>query len=333
MQKLYIIYLVVLVSVLGILLPACGSKANNKPVIASEELKLQLPNTVAPSGVVFTSELNTGDISFPAKLKAYRVVVPEVSEASVRELGQRLGLQGASVTTNITGMKFIGIMDKVGSGTRNLTVFTESGAIQYQDKTQPDQLYPDTPPILPDEAKAKRIAYDFLKQSGILPEGYESLDAVAGKIEVTAGGTSAIINGNTGEKESQISHLLVTFPYTIDGYPAAGSGVKHSIRLGDRGKILEIFWVNRKMSLLGEYSLVTWTEALRRLAAGGGSFTVDAMCQIVVVKEVSLAYWMEPVTDAQQYILPVYEFRGIYHSKVGGDNDFIGWVPALDTGT
>jgi hypothetical protein len=50
----------------------------------------------------------------------------------------------------------------------------------------------------------------------------------------------------------------------------------------------------------------------------------------ISIDHVSLAYWMDVASVSQEYVLPVYEFRGTCRAANGNllDN-FTGWIEAL----
>jgi hypothetical protein len=243
----------------------------------------------------------------------YQVKPPEVTVEKVTEIGRRLGFQGeAKVGTEVVFMA-----DESGGETRDFMVYINSGAVKYgfARDSYMDKLYPLTPPTLPSEEEAKEIATQFLAQVGLLPPG-----AYASKV-MPGGGAG----GDGGAY--YVTHLLVRFTWEIDGVPATGTTL--SVRIGDGGEVVQVDRVWRETEPYKEVSIRSPQEAYQELIAGEGSCPVPSGCQKMVVEKISLAYWIEPRIEKQEYVVPVYEFKGKCLDKNGTYiEDFLGWCEA-----
>jgi len=284
-----------------------------------------------------TFELAATDLPPNNTMMVYKVENPVVTIDSVREIGGKLGFEGSA--GYIDGDTKIAMLDEGAEEVRQLLVWVDSGAVEYA-IVYPDKLYPPEPPNLPSEEEAKQIAIDFLAQSGLLPpdstvdDGYEA--------EVVAGGTYGIeqevpeeVVDEGGEinpevVEEYVTHLLVRFYRQIDGFPVTGPGNQLGVRIGDEGEVITILKVWREVTPYDEVVIKNPEQAYQELKSGAGSYDVPLDCEKVVVEQVYLAYWMEPLNEHQEYVVPVYEFKGECLDKDGEYiEDFTGWCEAV----
>jgi hypothetical protein len=265
----------------------------------------------ADSGGSVSFELAADFPEVGDRLMVYKVKPPEVTPEKVAQMGRRLGFQGeAEVGTDMMAM-----IDESSGRTRQLSVWTASGAVDYGFSPFMDKLYPDTPPTLPSEEEAKEIATQFLAQAGLLPPG-------AHVSEVLEGGRC----GGDGQP-SYLAHLLVRFTWEIDGVPATWT--KFAVRIGDGGEVVQLVRVYREVEPYKEVSIRSPQKAYQDLLAGKGSYAAPSDSHKVVVEKVSLAYWMEPAPIQQEYVIPVYEFKGKCLDGEGNYlEDFTGWCQA-----
>jgi hypothetical protein len=282
-------------------------------------------------------ELTADDLPLDNEMMVYRVENPAVTTESVNEIGKKLGFEGGA---NYIDEKIkIAMLDEGAEEVRQLSVWVNSGAVEYA-IVYPDKLYPLEPPNLPSEEEARQIATDLLAQSGLLPA-----DAAIGnglEAEVLAGGTYGVrekINKEVAEEgeeikqegdEEYVTHLLVRFHRQIDGFPVTGSGNKFGVRIGDEGEVVAILKVWREITPYNEVVINTPQQAYQELISGTGSYYAPLDCEKVVVEQVYLAYWMEPLDQHQEYVVPVYEFKGKCLNKDGEYlQDFVGWSEAV----
>jgi hypothetical protein len=243
----------------------------------------------------------------------YKVKPPEVTVEKVAEMGRRLGLQGDDIEAF---PDMITMADESTGERLHLSVWTASGGLEYGFTPFMSKLYPDTPPTLPSEEEAKEIGTQFLAQAGLLPPGTHVS-------EVLEGGRC----GGDGQP-SYLAHLLVRFTWEIDGVPVTST--KFGLRIGDGGEVVHLVMVYREAEPYKEVSIRSPQEAYQDLLAGKGSYATPSDCQKVVVEKVSLAYWMEPAPIKQEYVVPVYEFKGKCLDGNGEYlEDFLGWCQAV----
>jgi hypothetical protein len=284
-------------------------------------------------------ELAATDLPADNTMMVYKVQNPVVTVDSVREIGRKLGFEGGA--GYIDGETKIAMLDEGAEEVRQLSVWVHSGAVDYA-IVYPDKLYPPEPPSLPSEEEAGQIAIDFLAQSGLLPPdaavdgGYE--------IEVVTGGTygieqeapqEGVEEGEEEETEPEVveeyvTHLLVRFHRQIDGFPVTGPGNQLGVRIGDEGEVIAILKAWREVTPYNEVAIKTPEQAYQELKSGAGSYDAPLDCEKVVVEQVYLAYWMEPLDQHEEYVVPVYEFKGKCLDKDGEYlEDFTGWCEAV----
>jgi hypothetical protein len=301
---------------------------------------VNFPHAAGPSGnPIF--ELAATDLPSNNKIMVYRVENPVVTTDSVREIGRKLGFEGSA--GYIDEETKIAMLDEGAEEVRQLSVWIDSGAVEYA-IVYPDKLYTPEPPNLPSEEEAEQIAIDFLTQSGLLPA-----DATIGgdcEAEVVNGGTygsvevgevpeEVVVVEERGEAELElaeeyVTHLLVRFHRQIDGFPVTGTGNKFGARIGDEGEVVAILKVWREITPYNEVVINGPEQAYQELTSGNGSYYAPLDCERVVVEQVYLAYWMEPLDQHQEYVVPVYEFKGKCLDKYGEYlQDFVGWCEAV----
>jgi hypothetical protein len=294
------------------------------------------PPATGPSGNP-DFELAATDLPTNNTMMVYKVENPVVTIDSVRQIGRKLGFEGGA--GYIDGETKIAMLDEGAEEVRQLSVWVNSGAVDYA-IVYPDKLYPPEPPNLPPEDEAKQIAIDFLTQSGLLPP-----DATVGggcEIEVVPGGIYGIekevpeeVPEEGGEIEPEVveeyvAHLLVRFQRQIDGFPVTGPGNQLGVRIGDGGEVITILKVWREVTPYNEVVIKTPEQAYQELKSGTGSYDAPLDCEKVVVEQVYLAYWMESLDQHQEYVVPVYEFKGKCLDKDGEYlEDFVGWCEAV----
>ena len=282
-------------------------------------------------------ELTATDLPANNTMMVYKVENTVVTIDSVREIGGKLGFEGSA--GYIDGDTKIAMLDEGAEEVRQLSVWIDSGAVEYA-IVYPDKLYPPEPPNLPSEEEAKQIAIDFLAWSGLLPP--DSTVGGSYEAEVVAGGTYGIeqevpeeVAEEGGEMEPEgadeyVAHLLVRFHRQIDGLPVTGSGNQLGVRIGDDGEVITVLKIWREVTPYDEVVINNPEQAYQELKSGAGSYDVPLDCEKVVVEQVYLAYWMEPLNEHQEYVVPVYEFKGECLDKDGEYiEDITGWCEAV----
>ncbi len=233
--------------------------------------------------------LNTDLPEFPDKLNYYATVEPEVTIELVEELGAKLGFYGEAGLLN----------DSIGmsNNEESLKVYTSTGAIVLWGINKHFEL--DTQ--LTSFENAEEIAIEFVKYIGCRDDNIEFN-------EVRVGGTV-----NTTP-----SHLVASFNQYIDGYPLVGGAKNFWVRMGMYGTVISAMIWNPELVYAGEVDCITVQEAYSILLSGNAlEFMVSSESQIRI-NEVSIGYYLEDMTELQDYVMPVYIFEG---ERVYSDRD------------
>lgn len=241
---------------------------------------------------------------FPDAMQVYEMVKPAVTEDYVLALATKFGLKGELSSGEDTFLISDNETDTI------LQVYKATGTFRYG---SPSKMYPGGTPNLPSDEEALKIATDFLVQRDLLPRG-----DVASK--VTAGGKA---NGVT-------THLLVSFDHTVG---ITGPGARHGVRIGDGGEVIQVF-INptnpldlpphAMMKVKSSEQAFEEMKAERRYYAGTET-------QKVVIDSVFVAYWLEPIDEGQEYVVPAYVFKGRCFDTAGKqlEDTFVEVVEAL----
>jgi hypothetical protein len=287
---------------------------------------VDLPANIVPVEVMFT--LDTRLSTRGGQAVIYRVETPDVTTVSVEQLGKKLGFEGDAMVMD-DGTK-IAMFDGEDSDERELVVWTDSGAFEYG-YTELEKLYPPEPTGLPSEDEAKVIAYTFLEQADLLPHEYKGLSRFEDETAVIPGGSYSISKGYDGEVvQKPPSYWIVSIPYTIDGTGTTGPGSEIEISIGAGGEVVKLVWPWRDIYSLSTGDILSEEDAFHNLIKGKGSIEVPLGCEEVIVRDVTLAYWINAPSEEQDYVLPVYRFGGKCLGSRGETlEDFIAWTEAL----
>lgn len=265
------------------------------------DLSLCLPRATASADVTY--ELAAEDLPTEIEMMIYKVKNPVITTDAVQKIGAGLGFTGG--TGLIDRDTKYAMLDETQDETRQLSIWVNSGAVEYA-IVYPDKLYPTKPPELPSWEKAKTIAIDFLQQFGLWP-----FDTSQNDVEVISGGTYQVINTSTDEViEKYDTHLLVRADRFLSIYKVVGPGIDLSVRIGDKGEVLKVFKCWRVIEPYMQMRIKTPLEAYEELKSGLGVSIAPVECQNVVITKISLAYWMDPMDQVQEHVLPVYVFEG-----------------------
>jgi hypothetical protein len=302
---------------------------------------VNLPSNIAPEKVTFVAKTSLSTAT--GRAPVYSVESTDITTKSVTALGRRLGFSGEA--RFIDGGDRIAMFDGEGDGMRELVVWAASGAVEYG-YVEPDKLYPTYSPDLPSQQEAELIAYDFLEEADLLPPGYQSFAKVEGDMMAIAGGSYSVGRGYVEEAAPPApsaeapptaptapptaTYWLISFPYFVDGMEATGPGSKIEVSVGDNGEVIRLLWSWRKMTPCTTENIISQYRAYGDLVQGKGSLDIPLDCDRVVVEQVQLKYWLDPPSEKQTYVVPVYEFTGQCLDKSGRTlEDFTAWTEAL----
>lgn len=181
-------------------------------------------------------------------------------------------------------------------------------------------------PNLPSDDDAGKIATEFLRNRGLLPEG-AVFDRVTADQQITA------VKGSDEVITSYNVTLQEVFARKIDNLPVVGPGHKLKVFIGNNSEVIGLFEVWRDIEPYRDVALKTPEAAYDDLVAGNVMVATRAVYGNVTIGDVYLAYWMEPADSRQGYVLPVYVFKGdVTNKAIDGTVPFTGYVRAVQDG-
>jgi hypothetical protein len=246
----------------------------------------------------------------PDTVPVYRLKYPDVTEDYALNIGNQFGVSEPSVTHFSDGFSIFTLKN---DETGERLILTGTGAILYH--TNMKKLYPAEKPSLPDNETAGDIALKFLEEKGLLTPDIRVEKVVPG-----------------GTYDYGVAHLSVVFDYDIGDFPAAGIGKKMSVRIGDGGEVVQVHWYHAEYETTGmEVSIKTAQQAYQELINNRLMLQPLGMEEgrEVRITEVSLGYYLDSMTQAQDYVYPVYVFEGEYLDALDSNSSvFIQYVDA-----
>lgn len=267
------------------------------------------------------------ETSFPKADSAFPVLTvngPDVTSKSVTEIGTGLGFAGEA---GPAGEGMIGMLNE--DETEHLLVYEKSGGMFYSvlDKMNPVVT---SQPDLPSDEEAVQIAQSFLAERNLLPPDAK-LDKVVADTQIEA-------EKSTGKVLEEYRTVLqvMSSGRSVNGIPIVGPGNKLSVYVGEKGEVVGFLKVWRDVEVSKDtVNIKTAENAFEDMRKRNALFvTTDAnTINKVNIKNVYIAYWMEPATEGQDSALPVYVFEGDSvndHSQV---SPFTAYVQATVDGT
>ncbi len=239
----------------------------------------------------------------PEAMTVYKVLPPKVSEGAVKRWMAAFGVDGEVVDLK---RQFVVKEDK-----KVLEVFKQPGTgyVRFSDNAK--LAVEEAAANLPSESEATEKAEAFLAENGLLPEnasfagiGYYEFKLADQKGTVTREGRSGI---------------SVAFAFELGELPVLGPGAKASVAFGSNGEIIGAARIWREVAADKDVTIISPKDALEGFKAGWPPEEVDgtpAIKTVVTITEVVMAYWAGPGSLPQEWIEPVYVFRG-YHETEG----------------
>ncbi|MDI3485171.1 MAG: hypothetical protein PWQ51_511 [Methanolobus sp.] len=268
---------------------------------------LQMPSGImsqASEGSIDESVEYVIETSLPNVDNIYPVLDvenPVVTSESVTEIGKQFGFTSQA---GPAGEGMMGILSE--DGTEHLLVYEKSGTLFY---SKPEKINPvvSSQPDLPSTEEAITIAQNFLEENDLLPS-----DA---KLDKVVADTQTESDKNTGKVLDEYETVLQVMASgrEIGGVPIVGPGNKLSVYVGEKGEVVGLIKAWKDVEISQKMvDIKTPDVAYDEMTEGGALFvTTDAdTISKVNIKDVYIAYWMEPATEEQDSAMPVYVFEG-----------------------
>ncbi len=262
----------------------------------------------------------------PEKMMVYKTLAPSITREDVMTLVKVFKLEGE---IDDRGKQYM-----VSDNDKMLEVYKQAGTGYLRFSDDAKLGIEKEAKNLPSEDTAIARAKAFLQSQGLLPEntffnrvGYYQFKKFSHKGEVILQGKSAIAVG---------------FGFTIGDYRVEGPGAKAGVVFGENGEIIGASKIWREIKEDKEKNIITPEEAFKIFKkkwpneAEPGQLKNAKIRTQVIVKEAYLAYYAEPGLEVQEYIKPVYMFKGEFKvtrdvgGKVFDERDyFVFTVPAI----
>jgi len=252
-------------------------------------------------------QLETALPEFPETMTVYRMITPEVTREYVEELSDKFGIVGEIHNIEDISAKELWTREKDIDDDKILEVFTATGGFVFNN----DKKLLKLDAVLPSEDEAAEIALKFLEERGWLYPDTQ----VKATIESTG-------------------HILVSLERTINGMSFTGNGNKYQVRVGDGGEVVQVMInpVNEvEFKAYEEVGIKSVDQAYNELIAGK-KYTKPYDAKTIIIDDVATAYWLNAMNQSQDYVVPVYVFRGYYLDANGNqlEDSFKYWVEAVE---
>ena len=277
---------------------------------------------IAPSSSVHQSdfgEIMGGTISHeiilnmtlpnvPENVMVYRTLKPDVSREAITAFGKKFGITGRIND----GDRMITI--ESSDSPRSVTFSKVSGSAEFHNETGETINEPlVTPENLPTEKQAVLIAKKFLQEKDLYPVGMAASEI---KYKIKTGTDSK------GNEVSRQEMIYVMYNRSLNGLNVEGTIINVGI-VGKSGNVVNYYARWRNYEPYKELPLKSPEQALSELKVNGVNAGVQSPGN-VIIDEMYLAYYTKPGTQHEDYLEPVYVFKG--HSDAGKVNEMI---PAL----
>lgn len=245
----------------------------------------------------------------PEKMMVHKTVDPKISREDVMTLMKAISLEGK---IDDREKQFV-----VKDQDRVLEVFKQPGTgyLRFSDNAKLGIEI--EAKNLPSEDSAIARAKEFLMAHGLLPEN--TFFAGVGYYEFRKCDSDGkiIIQGK--------SAIAVGFGFKIGEIRVEGPGAKVGVVFGEDGEIIGVSKIWREIEADKERKIITPEEAFSIFKkrwpreAAPGQLEQARIKTEVNIKEVYVAYYAEPGLEPQNYIEPVYVFKGDYQTsgKIG----------------
>lgn len=293
--------------------------------LPSSQYAVNLPASNTPEKFLISSQVEFSTAS--GNVMVYALKPADTSSERLNRIAEKLGLSGARVL-NQDDTKIV-VTDKADGTDRQITVWKATGAVEYT-MTSVSTAKTGVTSKLPLASEAKRIGYDKLSSTGLLPPGYGSFNAMENIIKVVPGDSYPVLS-KTGQAESSPArYWIVEFPTIINGVEATGPGARMEVSVGEDDKVINLQSYWRELEPRYRGNVISAENAYDKLVQGNGSLEIPFNTSQVIVKQVALKYWIDPPSVDQELSLPVYEFEGECLDKSGKTIEkFTAWTSAI----
>ena len=217
----------------------------------------------------------------------YKTVPPAVTNETTLEYAEKF---------NVTGTLKGGAVVQSKDLRYGVEISKNSGRVIYTDQKRPDAIL-DSPDKLPTDNEAIKIATKFLKDRDLFPEG--AVEPVAIRENAyTVGKGDEIYFGEIG----------VWYHRYLNGLNVQGTQLV--VYVGGNGDVIGYYANWRDYEPYKEYPLSTPQDAFDKLKTKGVPVGMNKPDSIVSIDDVHLAYKTTAGAYSEEYLEPVWVFKG-----------------------
>jgi hypothetical protein len=197
-------------------------------------------------------------------------------------------------------------------------ILSNSGFVEYSNSHRAHNINPiDVPGKLPSDDDAVKIATRFLKDRDLLPDGAEFRTTSHGKIHGTAENGADIVLWED---------VQVWYGHKIDGIPVEGTQLM--LAIGADGTPIEYFTNWRNYQPYKELSVKTPEQSFEELKIKGVPVGMNNP-EKVLIEDSYLAYHTKAGAETEEYLEPVWVFKGNVMVDGKAVDSVESYIPAL----
>jgi len=238
----------------------------------------------------------------------YKTLPPVVNNESTLALAKKF---------NVTGTLREGAVVQSKDLRFGVEVSKNSGSVIYSDQDRPNEAM-DSPEKLPSDEEAVKIATQFLKDRELLPEGaYFS-------------GTEREYARSTDKSGKEMLHygvIIVWYGRHLNGLNVEGTKISLDIEGG--GDVGDYYSNWRNYEQYKEYPIISPDDAFNQLKEKGVGVGMNDKDAMVSIDDVYLAYHSKAGAYKEDYLEPVWMFKGDVHVDGKAVMPVQAYVPAL----
>jgi len=302
MKKDYVIGLCLILVIAGIsgFVLWLQPSSNPQKGLTNDSLQEQfqsISGEVAGGSLSYKIEVNTKKPNSPEKIEVYKTVQPKVTKTDAIALAQKF---------NITDFADIKEGDeKITISTKDMRkrvmLFKNGGKyyVDYDRSDTPNGI--DIAENLPSDEEAKKIATLFLKERGLLPDGAKMGGVTHEK---------AYKSNKSSELKTVVwEDILVYYTRELNGMKVEGT--QFEVEVGGHGDIIRFFSNWKEYESVGEYPIKTRDSSVETLKQKGISAAAGPdKPDTITIDEIYLAYETNAVAYKEEYLEPVWVFKG-----------------------
>ncbi len=227
----------------------------------------------------------------------YRTVSPHITHEEMHRMGKLFGFSEEMKETTLFAGN-VEITDDPHMPGATLEFYTNSGTFGYQ---IPERISysTETQPELPSDEEARAIATQYLRERNLLPA-----DVQFKSVRI---GSQFGLKNESGNFEFDLTKDVGFIKY-FQGYPLYNAGIV--VTIAEKGEVVRVENSLRELEPdpVRYVKIVTPEQAYQKMRST--DLVIKPACCIdgCEIQDITIGYWMEPQTNAQEYVLPVYAF-------------------------